>query len=324
MRLNTAPQNPVLAVTVTSRRKFDSTSLSRFLRGETVEGYLFLLPFLLVYIAFLVYPLFRGIWISLHNWDLLIGKLGWTGIDNYIRMFTRDSTFWTSTGNTLEFVALSTPPLVILGLLLAIALNRPLPAMGLFRTIFFASYVLSISVVTLIWFMLLNPNRGILAAFLQNFGIEPIAWLNDPTLAMPAIVITSVWWTAGFNVVLFLAGLQDIPTTLYEAAEIDGANAIQRFFRITLPMLRRTITLVVILQIIASFQIFGQVFLMTKGGPSGTTRVLVQHIYERGFRGFELGYGSTMAVFLFAIMLVISVLQLFVGSRGDELEAGMK
>ncbi len=291
---------------------------------DTIEGYLFLAPFLLVYIVFLVYPLFRGIWISLHRWDLLIGQMGWAGLDNYVKMFTRDDTFWISTGNTLEFVLMSTPLLVILGLLLAVALNRPLPAMGLFRTVFFSSYVLSISVLTLIWFMLLNPNRGILAAFLQGFGIDPIPWLNDPNLAMPAIVITTVWWTTGFNVVLFLAGLQDIPQSLYEAAQIDGASSIRSFFSITLPLLRRTMVLVVILQVIASFQIFGQVFLMTKGGPAGATRVLVQHIYERGFRGFELGYGSAMAVFLFSIMFAISLVQLFVGMRSDTIEAGMK
>lgn len=291
---------------------------------DTVSGWMFLLPFLFVYSAFLVYPFFRGVWISLHDWDLLIGDLGWTGLDNYVRMFTRDDTFWVSVGNTLEFVILSTPLLVILGLLLALALNRPLPAMGIFRTIFFSSYVLSISVLTLIWFMLLNPNRGILASFLERFGIEPIAWLTDPNLAMPAIVITTVWWTAGFNVILFLAGLQDIPRAIYEAASIDGATPIRQFFSITLPLLRRTLMLVVILQVIASFQIFGQVFLMTKGGPSGTTRVLVQHIYERGFRGFELGYGSAMAVFLFTVMFAISMVQMFLGSRGDDVEAGMK
>lgn len=294
------------------------------LNRDTRDGYLFLAPFLIVYIVFLIYPLFRGIWISLHDWDLLIGNLGWTGLDNYVRMFTADNTFWISVGNTLEFVVLSTIPLVVLGLLIAVALNRPLPAMGLFRTVFFSSYVLSISVVTLIWFMLLNPNRGILATFMQSLGLEPIAWLNDPNLAMPAIVVTSVWWTMGFNVVLFLAGLQDIPRALYEAAQIDGASTLRQFFSITLPMLRRTVLLVIILQIIASFQIFGQVFLMTRGGPSGTTRVLVQHIYERGFRGFELGYGSAMSIFLFSIMLGISLIQLYVGSRGDEVEAGMK
>lgn len=291
---------------------------------DTLNGYAFLLPFLAVYFAFLIFPLLRGVWISLHDWDLLIGNLGWAGIDNYTRMFTRDDTFWISVGNTLQFVFLSTIPLVSLGLLIAVALNRPLPLMGVFRTVFFSSYVLSISVVTLIWFMLLNPNRGILASFFQFLGLEPIAWLNDVNLAMPAIVVTSVWWTMGFNVVLFLAGLQDIPRAIYEAAEIDGASVMARFFQITLPMLRRTIVLVIILQIIASFQIFGQVFLMTRGGPSGTTRVLVQHIYERGFRGFELGYGSAMSMFLFAVMLTISLVQIYIGSRGDEIESGMK
>ncbi|TVR19178.1 MAG: sugar ABC transporter permease [Anaerolineaceae bacterium] len=291
---------------------------------DTLNGYGFLLPFLIIYLTFLIFPLLRGVWISLHDWDLLIGNLGWTGLDNYTRMFTRDNTFWLSTRNTVQFVALSTIPLVSLGLLIAVALNRPLPLMGLFRTIFFSSYVLSISVVTLIWFMLLNPNRGILAAAFQLVGLEPIAWLNNVDLAMPAIVVTSVWWTMGFNVVLFLAGLQDIPRAIYEAAEIDGASAFRRFFSITLPMLKRTVVLVFILQIIASFQIFGQVFLMTRGGPAGSTRVLVQHIYERGFRGFELGYGSAMSMFLFSIMLAISLIQLYVGSRGDQIESGMK
>ncbi len=324
--MTSQPQAPLPAAPHSAPSFSEPSALSTFLYKyrDTISGYLFLLPFLLVYLIFLVYPLFRGVWISLHDWDLLIGNLGWVGLDNYVRMFTSDNTFWISTGNTVEFVILSTPPLIILGLLIAIALNRPLPAMGIFRTVFFSSYVLSISVVTLIWFMLLNPNRGILAAFFQQLGLEPIAWLNDPQLAMPAIVVTTVWWTLGFNVVLFLAGLQDIPRSIYEAAEIDGASPVRSFFSITLPMLRRTVLLVVILQVIASFQIFGQVFLMTKGGPSGTTRVLVQHIYERGFRGFELGYSSAMSIFLFSIMLAISIFQLFVGSRGDEIEAGMK
>jgi len=325
-KMTSQPQaNPPAAPRSSVETTQSATGSAFFYRyRDTIDGYLFLLPFLIVYVLFLVYPLFRGIWISLHDWDLLIGKLDWVGFDNYVRMFTSDNTFWISTGNTVEFVLLSTPPLIILGLLIALALNRPLPAMGLFRTIFFASYVLSISVVTLIWFMLLNPNRGILAALFQQLGLEPIAWLNDPQLAMPAIVVTTIWWTMGFNVVLFLAGLQDIPKSIYEAARIDGATAIRTFFSITLPMLRRTVLLVVILQVIAAFQIFGQVFLMTKGGPSGTTRVLVQHIYERGFRGFELGYSSAMSIFLFSIMLAISLFQLFVGSQGDEIEEGMK
>lgn len=291
---------------------------------DTIEAYFFLLPFLIVYCLFLVYPLVRGFWISLHDWDLLIGKLSWTGFSNYERMFQIDPVFWDATWHTVQFVLLSTPLLIIIGLLLAVALNRDLPGMTVFRTIFFSSYVLSISVITLIWFMLLNPTRGLIGAIMQNVGLEPIAFLTSTDWAMPAIVITTVWWTAGFNIILFLAGLQDIPRSIYEAAEIDGATIFTKFFRITLPLLSRTVLLVVVLQIIASFQIFGQVFLMTGGGPSGRTRVLVQHVYESGFRGFELGYASAMSMFLFAVMLTVSLIQLYIGSRGDEVEQGMK
>lgn len=300
--------------------------LSRIWQDErdTVQGYLFLAPFLFVYSIFLIFPVFRGIYISLHRWDLLSGKRGFVGFSNYVRMFSNDSLFWVSTLHTVQFVLWSTPLLILLGLVLAVALNRQMPGMTVFRTIFFAPYVLSISVVTLIWFMLLSPNRGILAAVLQNFGFEPIAWLTTPALAMPAIVVTTIWWTLGFNIVLFLAGLQDIPEAIYEAARLDGASNWTLFWRITIPLLRRTILLVGILQIIASFQIFGQVYLMTQGGPANSTRVLVQHIYEQGFQSFRLGYSSAMSLFLFAIMLIISLFQLYVGAQGDEIDAGNK
>jgi multiple sugar transport system permease protein len=291
---------------------------------DTIQGYLFMLPFLLIYSIFLVFPVFRGIYISLHRWDLLSGRTRWVGWSNYQRMFTRDDLFWTSTWHTLQFVLISTPILLLLGLALAVALNRRLPGMNVFRTMFFAPYVLSISVITLIWFMLLNPNRGILASFLSYFGVEPIAWLTTPGLAMIGIIAATVWWTLGFNIVLILAGLQDIPNEVYEAAKIDGANGWTLFWRFTVPLLQRTLLLVAILQVIASFQIFGQVFLMTGGGPANSTRVLVQHIYEQGFRSFRLGYASAMSMFLFAVMLLISLIQLYVGSRNDEIEAGSK
>jgi multiple sugar transport system permease protein len=161
----------------------------------------------------------------------------------------------------------------------------------------------------LIWGFLLNPQSGILAAFLSYFGIEPIPWLTSPQLAMPAIVVTTLWWTMGFNMVLFLAGLQDIDPSLYEAATLDGAGTWAQFRHITIPGLERTILLVAILQVIASFQIFGQVFIMTRGGPGGTTRVLIQYIYESGFRDFQLGYAAAMSLFLFVVMLLVSYFQ---------------
>jgi multiple sugar transport system permease protein len=285
---------------------------------DTIQGYLFIGPYLLVYSVLLIYPMLLGLYISMHDWDLLSGVQEFVGIENYIRMFTRDSQFWLSTRHTLEFTVFSTPLIMAVGLLQAIALNRGGRLMGLFRTIFFASYVLSISVITLIWTIMLNPSRGLIQEILTGFGVEPIAFLQTPGLAMPSIIFTTMWWTAGFNTVIFLAGLQDIPKEVYEAAKLDGANNWNRFWLVTLPLLRRTLVLVMLLQVIASFQIFGQVFLMTGGGPANSTRVLVQHIYESGFRNFELGYASAMAMFLFAVMFVVSIIQLRITSNREE------
>lgn len=342
---------------------------------DTIQAYLFLFPFLIVYVIFVIFPVLQATYMSFFDWDLLaMGQKQFIGLKNYVEMLggknitwavTRlfgwrllglmiipivwwskargtikkqtvillsivalalfgvllgfapnadggkmnDAVFWSSFGNTLEFVLLSTPLIVGIGLLLALFLNGSGRGMAFYRTLFFAPYVFSVSVLTLIWGFLLNPQRGILAVFLSYFGVEPIAWLTDPQLAMPAIVITTLWWTMGFNMVLFLAGLQDIDPTLYEAATLDGANKWQQFVHITMPGLQRTTLLVIILQIIASFQIFGQVYIMTRGGPGGTTRVLIQYIYETGFRDFSLGYASSMSLFLFVVMFFVSFLQ---------------
>jgi multiple sugar transport system permease protein len=249
----------------------------------------------------------KAAWLSAAVVVLFAGVMGLHPAENGGRWY--DAVFWSSFGNTLEFVLISTPLIVVVGLAMALALNGRGRSMGLFRTAFFASYVFSVSVLTLIWGYLLQPQRGILAAFLSSLGVEPIPWLTDPKLAMPAIVIATLWWTVGFNMVLFLAGLQDIDPTLYEAAEIDGAGRLMQFRHITLPGLQRTTLMVIVLQIIASFQIFGQVYIMTRGGPGGSTRVLIQHIYESGFRDFELGYASAMSLFLFVIMFVVSFFQ---------------
>ena len=230
-----------------------------------------------------------------------------------------DSQFWLSFGNTLLFVAMSTPAIVGTGLALALALNRPSRLTGLLRAMFFAPYVLSVAVMTLIWAFMLNPSLGLVGLVGDWFGATPINLLNSSTWAMSAIVLATLWWTVGFNLVLFLAGLQDIDVQQYEAASLDGANAWQKFRHVTVPGLRRTIRLVVVLQVIYSFQIFGQVFIMTRGGPDGATRVLIQHIFERGFRDFELGYASAMSVFLFIVIILVSVVQfMFLGGEEDE------
>ncbi len=226
-----------------------------------------------------------------------------------------DPTFWLSLEHTVEFTAISTPILVGLGLVLALAMFGLPRGTGFYRAAFFLPYILPVSAVTLIWSFLLNPDRGLLATGLGWFGVDPIAWLSDPSLAMWGIVATTVWWSVGLNFVLFLAGLQDIDPLLYEAAALDGANAWQRFVHVTVPGLRHVTVLVAVTQLIASFQIFGQVYIMTRGGPGTSTRVLIQHIYEAGFRDLQLGYAAAVSLFLFVVMAVVSAVQFRVLSR---------
>jgi len=284
-------------------------------RYENRTAYLFLAPFLLIYGVFMLFPIFQAAFMSVFEWDLLSLQREFVGLANFSEMFSEDPRFWSSLGNTVEFVLLSSPLIIVFGLLFALGVAKP--RTGTVRTMLFSPYVLSVAVMTLIWGFLFNPDQGLIAEVFRFFALEPFAWLTNPSLAMHAIVIATLWWTVGFNMVLFVAGLQDIDPALYEAARIDGAGTLSRFFHITIPGLERTIALVAILQIIASFQIFGQVYIMTRGGPAGTTRVLIQYIYESGFRDFRLGYASAMSLALFVVMFIVSILQLRLSQRGE-------
>lgn len=232
--------------------------------------------------------------------------------------YWNDPSFWKALENTLIFTAVSTPAVAGLGLIMALALQGRRRGASLYQMAFFLPYVLPVSVVTLVWTFLLSPTGGILAPFLEQFGIAPIAWLGNPDFALAAILITTIWWTVGFNLVLFAAGLQDIDATLYEAASLDGAGAWRKFTSITLPGLNHVLILVAVTQIIASFQVFGQVNIMTRGGPGDSTTVLVQHIYRAGFRDLELGYASAVSLFLFAVMAVVSIVQFRLMARNGE------
>ena len=221
-----------------------------------------------------------------------------------------DPTFWISLQNTIYFTILTTPLLVGLGLALALLLHgKRTRALGFYRAIFFLPYVLPISAVTLIWSFLLDPDRGLVGGFLRWIGRGGINFLGDPNLAMPSIVATSVWWGVGFTLVLFLAGLQDIEPNLYEAAELDGAGYWDRFRHVTLPGLRHVTVLVAITQLIASFQIFGQVYIMTRGGPGTATIVFIEHIYEVGFKNYQLGFAAALSVVIFLLMAGASAIQ---------------
>ncbi|MBV9279299.1 MAG: sugar ABC transporter permease [Chloroflexi bacterium] len=285
---------------------------------DTIAGYLFIAPFLFFYGIFLVYPSIEGFWISLHNQSLLGTGVSFVGLDNYRRLVA-DEVFWSSLRHTLYFVLLSTPTLLGLGLFLALLINRPYRGMGIFRAAFYLSSVLSVSVVTTVWLKVFDPNYGLIADVFKSLGLgQPLYVFQDPTWAMPAVALVTLWWTVGTNMILFLAGLQDISPEIYEAARLDGANKWILFRHITVPGLRRTFAFAMILQVIASMQVFGQVYNLTQGGPMNDTQTLVMYIYNTAFRDFNLGYGSALSYALFLIMFVFSLIQLHFFNRSED------
>ena len=284
--------------------------------SDLKDGILFCLPFMIVFALFLLFPMLFGLFIGFFDWDILSTRT-WTGLGNYVKLF-KDVTFYSSLGHTLVFVLVSTPLLLVTGFLMALLVTSRSPLKDAAENLFFLPYILSITVIGTLWAWLLQKNYGIVNQFIKLFGGEPVGWLTDTKYAMTSIIATTVWWTAGFNMVLFSAGIKQISSEIYDAVKIDGANYMQTVWRITLPLVRPTTALCLILQIIASFNIFGQVYVMTGGGPHGSTRVLVQYIYETGFKYFKMGYSSAMAYVLFFIILIISLFQYKAISAGEE------
>ncbi|HEY8591489.1 MAG TPA: sugar ABC transporter permease [Sphingomicrobium sp.] len=277
------------------------------------RGFLFVAPFLFLYSVILIFPLLRGIWLSLNQVDLF-GDGHFVGFGNYLRLL-EDPIFGQSLINTFVVTLMIVPPLTIIALALAMALNRATRGAAIFRGIFFSSAVLSVTIVTLIWRFMLAPDAGFLGFVATSVGAQPLPFLSDVDLALPAIAITTIWWSVGFPMLLFLAGLQQIPEDMYEAAALDQANRWTTFFRITLPSLRRTVVLVVMLQTAAQLQLFGQSQLLTAGGPSGASRTAVLFLFETAFGRWELGYASAAAEILFLIILAVTLTQYWLTGR---------
>jgi multiple sugar transport system permease protein len=280
------------------------------------EGYLFVGPFLFVYCFLLIYPLFNGIVLSLHRADLFGGG-PFVGLDNYERLLS-DPVFHHSLLNTFKLAFLIVPTLTVIALLLALALNKPGRGPAVFRGLFFSSSVLSVTIVTLIWRFILTPDAGLMAEVLEAFGQEPIPWLSHPDLTIPALAITTIWWSIGLPMMLFLAGLQQIPEDMYEAAALDRASRWATFRRITLPSLKRTTILVVMLQTAAQLQLFGQAQLLTAGGPSGASRPVVLYIYDVSFGRWELGYATALAEMLFLLIIAVTLVQYWAANRTQD------
>ncbi|PAX08347.1 ABC transporter permease [Sphingomonas lenta] len=248
-----------------------------------------------------------GMGLSFYRADLFGAKV-WTGLGNYGRLLS-DPVFLHALRNTFKLVLLIVPTLTALTLALAVALNRRTRGAAVLRGVFFSSSVLSVTIVTLIWRFVLTPDAGLFAEVAQALGREPLPWLSHPDLTIPALALTTIWWSIGLPMMLFLAGLQQIPSDMYEAAALDRSSRWTTFRRITLPQLRRTLLLVVMLQTAAQLQLFGQAQLLTAGGPSGASRPVVLFIFEVAFVRWELGYALAAAEILFTLVLLATLAQ---------------
>ena len=283
-------------------------------RAESRAGWMFVTPALALIGVFFAIPVVGAFLLSFTDFDIYsIGDPASTrfiGLDNYRTLFT-SPLFWTALKNTAYYVAVGGPLSVAVSLVAALLVNARLTRWKpFFRSVFFAPWVTTLVAVALVWRYMYHPQYGPLNAVLGLVGLGPIDWLGNPRWAMPAIILVSVWKNFGYNMLIFLAGLQNIPAELYEAAELDGAGAWHRFRHVTVPMLGPTFVFVGIVSMIAAFQIFSEPYVMTQGGPLKSTLTLVLYMYEQGFRWWRLGFAASVAVVLFLLTLVGTVVQL--------------
>ena len=270
------------------------------------SGWAMIAPFFIIYGLFLLWPVVGALWSSLFDRSLGVTDGGFRGLGNYGELLG-DGDFWASMWHTLLFTLLSTPPLVLLALGLALLVNRALPAQWFFRLAFFAPYVLPVSVAVLLFNWLMQPGFGLINGTLTQLGFAEVNWLGAEGTAMISVVMLTVWWTLGFNFVLYIAALQDIPKELYEAAAMDGASVWQQTRSITIPMLAPTTMLVLVLQVIASLKVFDQIYLLLQGGPNYSTRPAVQYIFESAFTQYRVGYASALSIVFFLAIIGVSL-----------------
>jgi multiple sugar transport system permease protein len=281
---------------------------SRLLWHEALMAYLFVSPAMILFLVFSVLPVMFAFLLSFTNYDIL-SPIQWVGLRNYARLLT-DTIFQRGVLNVLYYALMFIPAMIILSILLAMALNRNMPGMRFFRTLYYLPAVTSSIAASVVWTWMLQKDYGVINQFLALFGIVGPAWLANSDTAMVAIVIVTVWQGLGGNIIVFLAGLQGIPPALYEAAKLDGANQWQLFHYITLPLLRTTTYLVTFLALIGSLQLFDQAYAMTQGGPGYATTTAVYQIYSNGFNQLRMGYASAQAFVLALAILILSLIQM--------------
>ncbi|MBM3266986.1 MAG: sugar ABC transporter permease [Candidatus Sericytochromatia bacterium] len=290
------------------------------LRHEANWAWLFIMPALAVIGVFSLLPTVGSFAISFTSWDLL-GTPRWVGMDNY-QALLQDPLFYKVVGNTLWFVVLYVVLDMVIALALAVALNQKIRGLAIFRTAYFLPVVTSMVAVSIVWEWIYDPGFGILNVVIGWFGAEKVHWLSDPRFALPCLVVMSVWKSLGYTMILFLAGLQAIPPEYTEAAAVDGASGVTRFFRITMPLLGPTLLLVGIMATIRAFQTFDSVYLMTQGGPRRATTVVVYWLFQNAFTYFKLGKASALAYMLFAVLLALTLMQWSLRKRWVHQEEG--
>jgi multiple sugar transport system permease protein len=304
-------------------------SASRYHRGEIRRAVFFILPTYMIIFTFIIIPIFFAFYLSFNKWNLL-GNIKLVGISNYKKLFSSDE-FWKALVNTFYYSFITVPVGILISLALAMLLNSKIKGIQIYRTIYFMPVMTSVVASAFIWQWIFQSQNGILNYLFGIVGIKPLAWLNEPkgvftvifesfdvqipkwlggpSVTLVAISIMTIWKNTGYYMIIFLAGLQNIPKTLYEAAQIDGASKFKSFFAITLPILSPTTYFVLIMSVIVSFQVFEQVAVTTQGGPLNSSLVLVYFIYQKAFKFLEVGYASSAAYILFTIVLLLTFFQ---------------
>ncbi len=281
--------------------------MSRIPRISAPYG--FILPSALLLAVFTLWPIVQAFWISLHDWSFLSEERPFVGLANYLELLG-DERFWNAFRVTALYTLGTVPVQVGLALGVAVALNERLRGLAVLRAAYFLPVISSLAIMAIVWSFLIDPQVGLLAGWMRALGLRTIDFLRDPILALPAVIFVGLWKNLGFSMVILLAGLQGIPREYYEAAAIDGASRWQRFRHVTIPGLRHTLLFVLVISVIASLQVFDQVYVMTRGGPLFATESLVTYMFHEGFDLFRMGYASAIAWVLFLVILAVSTVQL--------------